>query len=321
MIFKKQVAPALLNVQKIWDSSAHNAFTDLIRYKEEWFCSFRESDVHVGGQNGLVRILSSKDGVGWKTAALFKEEGIDLRDPKLSITPTGQLMLLCGGTVYDSQGKYDYLQSRVAFSDNGKQWSPFTPILTQHEWLWRLTWHRGKAYGASYSRSVPKDKLKEWHIKLFESSDGIKWDPVTKWEIPGYPNETTLRFLSSGQMVALVRRDKKFDNRAWLGISDPPYTHWNWEILNYHIGGPNFIVMADDAMWIAGRMLFTIPYAELERTFLGTMDFNVVKCMLTLPSGGDCSYPGLVYHDGILWISYYSSHESKAAIYLARVAL
>ena len=43
--------------------------------------------------------------------------------------------------------------------------------------------------------------------------------------------------------------------------------------------------------------------------------------VLTLPSGGDTSYPGLVWHDGLLWMSYYSSHEGKSAIYLAKVKL
>ena len=42
---------------------------------------------------------------------------------------------------------------------------------------------------------------------------------------------------------------------------------------------------------------------------------------LTFPSGGDTSYPGLVWHDGRLWMSYYSSHEAKTSIYLAKVRL
>ena len=42
---------------------------------------------------------------------------------------------------------------------------------------------------------------------------------------------------------------------------------------------------------------------------------------LRLPSGGDTSYAGLVWHDKLLWISYYSSHEGKTAIYLARVRI
>ena len=41
--------------------------------------------------------------------------------------------------------------------------------------------------------------------------------------------------------------------------------------------------------------------------------------LVTLPSGGDTSYPGLVWHDGKVWVSYYSSHEGKAGVYLARV--
>jgi hypothetical protein len=43
--------------------------------------------------------------------------------------------------------------------------------------------------------------------------------------------------------------------------------------------------------------------------------------VLTLPSGGDTSYPGLVFYDDLLWVSYYSSHEGKASIYLAKIKL
>jgi hypothetical protein len=41
--------------------------------------------------------------------------------------------------------------------------------------------------------------------------------------------------------------------------------------------------------------------------------------VLTLPSGGDTSYAGMVWHGDLLWVSYYASHEGKTAIYLARV--
>ena len=46
-----------------------------------------------------------------------------------------------------------------------------------------------------------------------------------------------------------------------------------------------------------------------------------MKKFLDLPSGGDTSYAGLVMHQGLLWVSYYSSHEGKSSIYLARVKL
>ena len=49
-------------------------------------------------------------------------------------------------------------------------------------------------------------------------------------------------------------------------------------------------------------------------------EYGTLTEVLTLPSGGDTSYPGLVWHDGLLWVSYYSSHEGKTSIYLAKVA-
>ncbi|HUY02513.1 MAG TPA: hypothetical protein VMV33_04445 [Rhodocyclaceae bacterium] len=33
------------------------------------------------------------------------------------------------------------------------------------------------------------------------------------------------------------------------------------------------------------------------------------------------SYAGLSLHAGLLWVSYYSSHEGKPAIYFAKVAI
>ncbi|WP_253289741.1 hypothetical protein [Verrucosispora sioxanthis] len=42
---------------------------------------------------------------------------------------------------------------------------------------------------------------------------------------------------------------------------------------------------------------------------------------MTLPSGGDSSYPGLVWHDDRLHVSYYSSHEGHSCVYLAEVDL
>ena len=46
-----------------------------------------------------------------------------------------------------------------------------------------------------------------------------------------------------------------------------------------------------------------------------------LKEILKLPSGGDTSYAGMVWHEDLLWISYYSSHEGKTSIYLAQVKM
>jgi len=54
---------------------------------------------------------------------------------------------------------------------------------------------------------------------------------------------------------------------------------------------------------------------------LARMDRDAYQPVMTLPSGGDNSYPGMVWHDGLLWMSYYSSHEGRTSIYLAQIKM
>jgi hypothetical protein len=129
--------PEIVSVKKISCIANHNAFTDLIRFRGKWFCTFRESQAHVGG-NGEIRVLTSSDGDHWKSAALLAEDGIDLRDPKLSITPDNRLMLVLGGSVYRGK-KLIERQSRVAFSKNGGDWTQPQRVCSPGDWLWRVT--------------------------------------------------------------------------------------------------------------------------------------------------------------------------------------
>ena len=84
------------NLQRIWgDGSTHCAFTSLIEYKGKYYCAFREGFSHIfnekGEADGRIHIISSPDGDKWETAAIIAKAGFDLRDPKLSVTPKGEL--------------------------------------------------------------------------------------------------------------------------------------------------------------------------------------------------------------------------------------
>src|ERR1041384_3555357 len=85
-------------VRKIWDQGGHNAFTDLVRFRERWYCVFREGKGHASGA-GVIRVLTSADGKAWQSAAVVEKTDVDLRDPHLSITPDGRLMLVGGAAV------------------------------------------------------------------------------------------------------------------------------------------------------------------------------------------------------------------------------
>jgi hypothetical protein len=303
--------PALVKVARIWDAGTHNAFTDLIRWRGRWYCTFRESDAHVGG-NGRIRVLTSTDGEAWTSSALIAEAGVDLRDPKLSIAPDDRLMIVAGGSVYEGT-RYIGRQPRVLFTSDGSHWSTPQRILAAGDWLWRVTWHDGTAYGVTYRTS---SDAAEWTATLVSSRDGTTFKEITTFAIPGRPNETTLRVMPDGEMVALVRREAG-SRFAWIGRSRAPYTAWTWRETAHAVGGPNFIRLPGGELWASGRDSSGSPKTVVARM---TLDGGYEPA-LTLPSGGDTSYAGMAWHDGLLWISYYASHEGKTAIYLARVSL
>ena len=327
LVLAQSKSVELVSVEKIWDRGKHNAFTDLIRFNDRWYCTFREADAHVGG-DGQLRVLGSDDGRSWASAALLSEKGIDLRDPKLSVTPDGRLMIVAGGSVYEGR-KLLGRQPRVAFSKDGKDWTTPRRVLTEGEWLWRVTWHGGKAYGVSYNAAERASKAAkdaaatgkappgpaEWKLKLVVSSDGVNYDLVKHLDVPGHPNETTLRFLPDGEMLAWVRREGG-NTLGWFGRSKPPYTDWTWKEGTARLGGPNFLPLAE------GRLVgVTRLYDKPVRTAACIIDPATAKLTgeITLPSGGDTSYAGMVWHEGLLWVSYYSSHEKKSSIYLAKL--
>lgn len=306
--------PKLVSVKKVWDQAPHNAFTDLIRHRDRWYCAFREGAGHASGA-GVIRILVSADGEKWEAAGLLEEKDIDLRDPKLSVTPDGGLMIVGGAAVPASRDPVKDHHSFVSFSKNLKDWSKPQRVLGSWQWLWRVTWHKGTAYGVAYQWD-PKDpnNAKRYGAFLSKSSDGIKFEKVAEFEIPN-ATEASLAF-AGDTMYCLQRRDGK-PNTAMLGKSEPPYTQWTWKDLGMYYGGPHLARLPDGSWLAVGRLI----EEGKPQTAVCRLDVNAgtLKPVLTLPSGGDTSYPGLVWHEGQLWISYYSSHEKKSSIYLARV--
>jgi parallel beta-helix repeat protein len=302
--------PKIESVSKIWDAGEHNAFTDILRHGDYFYVTHREATGHVGG-DGLIRIIRSTDGETWESCGLLAEAGIDLRDPKLSITPDNRIMVCMGGSVYEGGETLKGRRPRVAFSADGTTWSAPEKVCAEGDWLWRVTWHEGTAYGVSYNNDPAI--ATENRFRLFVSKDGINYKIRTPLNITGRPNETTLQFMPDGTMMALVRREED-DKMGWIGTSPAPYTDWTWNTTNMRLGGPNFIRLPDGSLWAGTRQ-----YGNGSKTVLAQMTKKNLKPVLEFPSGGDTSYPGLLWHDDMLWMSYYASHEGKTSIYLAKI--
>lgn len=319
----------LLGVTKIWDQAPHSAFGDIIRFRDRWFAVFREATSHVPslpghGDDGKLRVLVSKDGTRWVSSALIADEGVDLRDPHLSIAADGRLMIVAGGSFYDYQpdahSKFLGRRPRVCFSADGTQWTKPEAVLSEGHWLWRVTWHRGKGYGVTKHEAIGPDSASgPKHCTLVVTADGIHYETVTELNVPS-GDETTVRFLPDDSMVALVRREGA-EAAAWIGHSNPPYREWAWKPAAFRVGGPNIIVLPDGQMWGGGRLHAGDTKPRATRTVLARMTTNSYEPVLVLPSGGDNSYPGFYWYKRTLWMLYYSSHEGKSSIYLARIRL
>jgi len=309
----------LVDVRKIWDRGTHNAFTDLVRFKGRWFCAFREASGH-GSNDGNIRVITSADGKDWTSTALISTPDPtkpDMRDAKLAVTPDGKLMLIAAGR---DVNYYNYL-TYTWFSDDGKTWSKPTAVGDEKVWLWRITWHEGICYSLAYHVNGT------W-LRLYASKDGRDFKTLVEKLTPSpqgsRPGEPVLAF-EGDTVVALVRQEGKRPS-SLLGVSRRPFTDWRWKDLDFHLGGPHLIRLPDGRYVAGGRKYYSDSDGKVTKysTVLLWLDPKAATMteFLELPSGGDTSYPGLVFHDGLLWVSYYSSHERhKARIYLAKVQL
>ncbi len=306
----------LLEVQKIWDYGEYNSFTDLTWFKGYFYCTFREGKSHAGGDEGHVRVIRSRDGKEWEPVAFFKmpekEHTVvfDMRDPKISVAHGDSLMLNIGVALYIGK-KAVGMAPRVAYSKDGVHWGDPEPISIRDRWPWRPIWHGKYEYVISYKGDTNA-------IWLEKSEDGFVFTPVATLHTPrNQPNEVTLRFDKYNNMIALIRTAGG-DRSAFLGKAKYPYTHWTYKAVGRYIGGPDLLVLAPGKYVCAGRMYVD----DQPKTCVARLDDQgTLSGLLVLPSGGDNSYPGLVRRGNILWMSYYSSHEGKASIYLAKIKL
>lgn len=304
------VTAELVKVQKIWDQGRHNAFTDLVRWRGKFYCAFREGRKHVS-TDGKIRVIVSENGDMWQSVTILKLEGYDLRDAHLSIDPKDRLMLVGGAAPRKKDNESAPTGTIVSFSKDGKSWTPPVIVVEPGRWLWSVTWHQNIAYGMAYGKANGLD--------LLISKDGLQYETkVRKLFQEHRPTEVTMRFDANNRGYALMRRDGRQNNHAMLGVSTPPYTKWQWQELDTYFGGPNFIAIPG-GYWIgAGRILTGGAHTEI--TYID-FEKGCMEPILKLPSGGDTSYPGLVWYNDFLYVSYYSSHEGKTSIYLAKVKI
>ena len=316
---------------KVNTEARHNAFTDLIRWQDQYYVCFRHGESH-NSMDGVIRIMCSPDMRNWESCGTLKTMGDD-RDPHF--VATDETLYVYFGTWDLVHPKGDgttdrgSVRSHFASTKDGTTWSKVRGVYEPGWWLWRVRWNDGKFYTAAYTAIRPRPSERE--TRLLVSEDGLNWtliSTVTKERLAG---EADMRFRPDGSMWLVTRTGDKAGDAAWFD-SEFPYREWKGRDTGVLIHSP-VIENWNDRFFIAGRgrdegKSVTKVWEIIDGRF---------EELLILPSGGDTAYPGLVADPSslngdlpALFVSWYSQHENEgtegadknaSAVYVGRVSV
>lgn len=343
----------LLTGRQIWNAShitdlpkPRVELTDLIFFKGNWYCSFHEGEIHGNHPSGRGRIIRSPDGEKWESVALLRWDAGDVREVRFSITAEGHLMGMTSVSFVSKKPRADGNYYQLIRGSSGPDKPMVTsdpaaePIVSRQSltwltadgihwgeayacpsgvntWRWDSTWYHGMGYSVGYSG-------KDMAGTLYRTRDGKTWRPLKEEFFPvGRGNEGSLAFGADHTAYCLLRGDP---GSAMLGVGKAPYyQEWSWkdptvdwdntgvlrptkEVIRA-LGGPKLIRLKDERFVGAGRAAgISIFWVDPEKATL-----------TRFASINGAGYPGIVEHEGFLWISY--SMGSAQGIYLAKIKL
>jgi hypothetical protein len=323
----KPTTVQVTNVRRVFHNGEHNAFTDLIRFRDRYYLTFRSCpDGHMVHPTATIIVLASVDLSHWQQVHQFGVERRDTRDPHFLVFK--DRLFVYTGTWYSGKttlpkDQYDLNQhlGYAVWTENGANWSGPTMLEgTFGHYIWRASAFGDKAYLCGRRKIhfdvLPRGERREVESVMLESEDGLIWKKRALFqEIDG--DETASQFLPDGSVLAVGRRGNA---PAQILRSKPPFEHWERRDLDRYVGGP--LLTRWDSDWVVGgrKTLGTAP----PKTALYWLVDNQLQEFAELPSGGDNSYPGfLELSPNRATVSWYSSHEKNeegktiTAIYMA----
>lgn len=311
------------NIRRVFHNGEHNAFTDLIQFKDRFYLCFRSCpDGHGINASASVIVLTSRDAEEWTPVHQFSVKQRDTRDPHFLIFK--DRLFIYTGTWYDSPDQQYDLNEHLGYavwSSDGKQWSPAIPLEgTFGHYIWKASTFGGKAFlcgrRKTHFRVGPKGEGKDVESAMLESDDGLIWKHQTLFqETAG--DETAFLFEPDGSIIAVGRRGS---GKAQLCLSSPPFQNWDRRDLDRYIGGP-LLTRWGRRLVVGGRKFTTDRGAKTSMCWL---EDDQLREFAELPSAGDNSYPGFIaLSPRRALMSWYSTHEKDSqghpitAIYLA----
>lgn len=313
------------NIRRVFHNGEHNAFTDLIRFRDRYYLTFRSCpDGHMVHPTASVIVLTSNDLKTWRQVHRFSVKHRDTRDPHFLVFQ--DKLFVYTGTWYSGETTLDRADydlnlhlGYAVWSADGDNWSD--PVMldgTFGHYIWRAATWNDKAYLCGRRKLgfavLDRGEGRQVESLMLESDDGLIWKKKAVFQ-PIEGDETAFHFDQNGSVLAIGRRGRK---AAQVLRSEYPWTEWQRVALDRYIGGPLLARWGD--RWVVGgrKMIKDV------KTSMYWLNGNELQEFAELPSGGDTSYPGLIAlspQEAVM--SWYSSHEkdnqgqSITAIYLA----
>jgi len=314
----------LIRLRRVFHNGEHNAFTDICRFKDRFYLTFRSCpDGHGVHPTSSIIVLSSEDAERWEQVYRFSIPKRDTRDPHFLIfrdrifVYTGTWY--CGDRSPASDAELDLNRhlGYAVWSEDGWRWhGPQMLEGTYGHYVWRAAAYGGKAYLCGRRKHQFAEGEAVLESVMLESEDGLIWRKAALFrEREG--DETAFLFEPDGTVLAVVRRHRL--RVVELCRAKPPYHVWERKELGPYTGGPML------ARW-GDRYVFGGKRWPEGKTMLCWLVNDTLYPFIQLPSGGDNSYPGFVALSPTrALVSYYSSHECDdkgrriTAIYLAEL--
>ena len=321
------------SIRRVFHNGEHNAFTDLCRFRDQLYLTFRSCpDGHMVYPTASTIIMRSKDeGATWQQVHRFSVKDRDTRDPHFLVFR--DRLFVYTGTWWSGPGRIepkDYDMNKMlgfaAWSDDGTAWN--SPVMldgTFGHYIWRAASLGDKAFLCGRRKPGfdigPKGEGEKVQSLMLESDDGLIWKKRAYFaETAG--DETAFLFEKDGSVLAIGRHGG--GKNAQLIRAKPPYTEWDRKSLDRPVGGP-LVVKWGEHVIVGGRKT---TKEQGPKTSLCWLVGDTLQEYAEFPSGGDNSYPGFVALSPTrALVSYYSSHEKDdagktiTAIYMAELTL
>ncbi len=314
-------------MERVSTEGDHNAFTDLVKWKGMYYLCYRHGEGHVS-MDGEIHVLRSPDMRAWEPAGIVRTLGDD-RDPHFTATPDRLFLYFGTWDLRHSEGDGPperwRVRSHVAHTNTGTDWSKVKALYEPEFWMWRVRYFDGVFYSAAYTAVRPTPSFRE--TRLLRSEDGLTWQYVSTVTNEHMAGESDFWLEADGSMSLITRTE----GNAYYYRSDPALAEWRGTPLSGMVHAPVTVP------WKGGRIVAGRDRdGERSVTRLWNFRDGVLSPLLTLPSGGDTSYAGLLLekHEGrtnpALYVSWYSQfipelEESggrhEAHVYVAEIGL